>query len=116
MAQLRLEAVKKLLEVLGVILLLWNQLEPLLFSGLDTQLQVSEAMLDAGQGLLDALRPSEVHNGKDALGTHSHRHIYRSMKRMKQCEFSCTASHKLSPKRSLKTASLTLPSIKTAKL
>lgn len=73
LAQLRLEAIEELLEVLRVILPLGNQLELLLFPGLDTQLEVFEAMLGAGQGLLDALRPSEVHDGKDTLGTHSRR-------------------------------------------
>lgn len=77
-AQLWLEAVEELLEILRVILLLWYQLELLLFPGLDTQLQVFEAVLHTGQGLLDALSSRKVNDGVDALETHFH--IYSCMR------------------------------------
>lgn len=64
------------MEVLGVVLLLRNQLELLLFPGLDAQLQVFQSMLDTGQGRLDALSLVEVHDGEHTLGMYSRNKIY----------------------------------------
>lgn len=59
--------IKNLLEVLGVIFLLGNQLEFLLFPGFDTQLQVFQAMVNAGQGCLYAVQLTELHYGVHTL-------------------------------------------------
>lgn len=68
LAQLRFESVKSFLEVLGVTLLLGNQLEFLLFSGFDAQLQAFEPMFTTGQSCLYTVSLTEQHNGINTLG------------------------------------------------
>lgn len=68
LAQVRLESVQCVLEVLGVTLLLGNQLEFLLFSGFDAQLQAFESMFNTGQSCLYTVSLTEQHNGINTLG------------------------------------------------
>lgn len=67
LTQLRFETVKNLLEVLEVILFLGNQLEILLLTGFNTQLQVFQPVLHAGQGCIHTISVTELHDGVHTL-------------------------------------------------